>query len=623
MAALEFVFDGPPAGSGDLVFRPASTGDDIGTVVNGVFAPLAAQISVVPYVEAAVSGTFAPLTATAQAQYSSQTQRPTVGRTEALHQVAFKLQTGPAQPQQDAGAAPVGWAAFWQRVTGAPAGVEHRLPADLRASRIDHRVAFTAGTAHHLATDYQQQDATPMDQRRQGLFQHATPVRDDTLFPHQNGTRVHQRAHSGFQQATPHRTLRGTPWQLAAALLRGWAPRHQDGVPPPIGISLLPVPPGPAPSYTPSGELVFQTPWSSGLNFLFVGDGYVPPTPPAEPVVVPVQRVYIVLNHITLRRTSDNAVVPTLGFGLSLDASSWTWGFNASLPAHVQALVEPANGPVGLSAWVNGTEFRVLAEQVSRERTFGQVSIRVSGRGINAALDTPYSPEQTFGNPTDRTHQQLFDDVLTINGVPMGWSIDYGLEAWNVPAGVWNHQGSHISALVRLAQAAGGYLVPHPSAQSFKVRHRYPVKPWEWGTVTPDFVLPADVMTREGLSWTEKPAYNRVYVSGQDQGVLGRVTRQGTAGDVLAPMVTDALITTAAAARQRGQAVLGDTGRQLVHTLRMPVLEATGIVQPGAFVRYQDGGHSRVGLVRGTQVDAGTRNETPEVWQTMEVECHV
>jgi hypothetical protein len=30
-----------------------------------------------------------------------------------------------------------------------------------------------------------------------------------------------------------------------------------------------------------------------------------------------------------------------------------------------------------------------------------------------------------------------------------------------------------------------------------------------------------------------------------------------------------------------------------------------------------------VGLVRGTQVDAGTRNETPEVWQTMEVECHV
>ena len=39
------------------------------------------------------------------------------------------------------------------------------------------------------------------------------------------------------------------------------------------------------------------------------------------------------------------------------------------------------------------------------------------------------------------------------------------------------------------------------------------------------------------------------------------MTRAGTAGDVLAPMVVDALITQAAAARQRGIAVLADTGR--------------------------------------------------------------
>lgn len=43
-----------------------------------------------------------------------------------------------------------------------------------------------------------------------------------------------------------------------------------------------------------------------------------------------------------------------------------------------------------------------------------------------------------------------------------------------------------------------------------------------------------------------------MFVSGQDVGVLGQVTRAGTAGDVLAPMVVDALITEAAAARQRG-----------------------------------------------------------------------
>jgi hypothetical protein len=101
-------------------------------------------------------------------------------------------------------------------------------------------------------------------------------------------------------------------------------------------------------------------------------------------------------------------------------------------------------------------------------------------------------------------------------------------------------------------------------------------------------------------------------------GVLGQVTRAGTAGDVLAPMVVDPLITEAAAARQRGLAVLADTGRQIEVTLRLPVLAETGIIEPGAFVEYQDGSITRLGLVRSTSVQA----ELPEVWQTLGVETH-
>ena len=150
------------------------------------------------------------------------------------------------------------------------------------------------------------------------------------------------------------------------------------------------------------------------------------------------------------------------------------------------------------------------------------------------------------------------------------------------------------------------------------MRHRYPVAPWEWGTVTPDFVLPVDAVARESLRWLEKPAYNRVFVSGQDVGVLGQVTRAGTAGEVLAPMVVDPLITEAAAARQRGVAVLADTGHQLEVSLRLPVLAETGIIEPGAFVEYQDGSVTRLGIVRATQVDAGM----PEVWQTLGVQAY-
>lgn len=113
-----------------------------------------------------------------------------------------------------------------------------------------------------------------------------------------------------------------------------------------------------------------------------------------------------------------------------------------------------------------------------------------------------------------------------------------------------------------------------------------------------------------------------MFVSGQEQEVLGQVTRQGTAGDWLAPMVTDSLITTAAAARQRGLAALSDTGRQLDISLRLPVLPATGIIQPGAYIQYQESGedgiHTRIGLVRSTHIEVGL----PEVFQSLGVECH-
>lgn len=104
-------------------------------------------------------------------------------------------------------------------------------------------------------------------------------------------------------------------------------------------------------------------------------------------MVVAIKRVYLVINHCTLADCSDNVSVPTVSMSLRLDAGSWVWGFEAALPGAAQALVEPTNaGPVELSAWINGTEFRVLAESLSRERTFGQTMLRVSGRGRQALL---------------------------------------------------------------------------------------------------------------------------------------------------------------------------------------------------------------------------------------------
>ena len=68
-----------------------------------------------------------------------------------------------------------------------------------------------------------------------------------------------------------------------------------------------------------------------------------------------------------------------------------------------------------------------------------------------------------------------------------------------------------------------------------------------------------------------------------------------------------------------GLAVLSDTGRIASVNLRMPVLSETGIIPPGKFVSYVDGGTERIGITRSVSVDVGL----PEIWQVIGVETHV
>ena len=643
---VDLLFDQPAATDANLVFGAGFTAprDDVVVlaslplpVVSIKFIPparaeLLAELPALtvstlllrPSVPLDVAGASLPgVVFSGEVRYYSRTQRPTVGQTAHPWQLARQTEDGATQGQQDTAATPAGWDTFWRRTLGVPQGIEHRLPPVLAAAPEQRGARHQDATRLQDSTWFAHQDATRFAAAQLGLFQNAGPLRNTTRFRHQDGDRTKRAGRvSRWQSAVLVVRGQGSDFQTARPQLKGWRGRYQEAVPPPPGISrwVVPEPPVPQPCYTPSPHLLLAALAATDGHLLFLCENHITPPPPdGEPVVVPVRRVYFVINNVTLYRASDGAPVPVFNLSLSLDAASWAWGFDAVLPAKAEALVAGnASGPVELVATINGTTFRVLAENISRERSFGDASIRISGRGRNAVLAAPYAPVMTFSNTEARTARQLMDDVLAVNGIPLGWAVDWGLTDWNVPAGVFAQQGTWIEALTAIAGAAGGYLVPHPSAQSIRVLHRYPVAPWEWSTVTPDFVLPVDAVARESLRWLEKPAYNRVFVSGQDVGVLGQVTRAGTAGDVLAPMVVDPLITEAAAARQRGIAVLADTGQQIEASLRLPVLAETGIIEPGAFVEYQDGSVTRLGLVRSTQVEAGM----PEVWQTLGVQAY-
>ena len=287
-----------------------------------------------------------------EVRYASRTQRPTVGQTAHEWQQAAQTEEGATQGQQDAAATPAGWGAVWQRAERSMHGIAHRLPPVLVAAPLQRRTGQQQATRLHGATGFLHEGATPIEQIRVGVFQNATRLRDATRFAHQDGDRAKRAGRSALWENARLLTQRqSTDFQIASRRPVGWRGRYQDAMRPPPGISvwIVPEPPEPPRCYTPNGHLLFTAQAPASAHLLFFCENHIEP-PDGEPVVVPVRRVYFVINNVTLHRLPDGLPVPVFNLALSLDAASWTWGFEALLPAAAESLVAPgyASGPVEL-----------------------------------------------------------------------------------------------------------------------------------------------------------------------------------------------------------------------------------------------------------------------------------
>jgi len=609
----DLVFRLPAAAGADLVFGDdGPESDDIAVAVQGRLGRLALAVTATATgapVNVAIRGQLRSLRMRASASYDNAVARgPAVNSKTAWQPAeavarALAARHGDTQNLQSAGVA------AWQE------GVRRSEP-----TRVSMGVLQAAPRTVHSGWAHTQRTAAaaalawalmvPATRRAMAVWQQVMQL----------GTEVRER----WQQRIPRHRLRATDWQQAQALARLYCGGFSVALPrrrasrvrwqlarwPLHGVRTVEPPEPPEPCYVPSAHLVFDEAWRGARDLLFIcerrGGG-------TAPVVVPVLRSYIVVNDVVLVRVADGLLLEALTLSLTFDADSWTGSFQATLPATAMDDVMPAPDPVLLEASINGQAFRVLVESVSRSRRFGERRLQISGRGWAAELGSPQSPSGVWSNSELRTAQQLAAEVL-----PLGWSLDWQIEDWLVPAGVWSFQGAPIDAVKRIAEAAGGYVRSARAARQLSVLHRYPTAPWEWGDETLALVLPPDPVSVEGIAMQDKALYNAVYVSGEGAGYLGHVKRQGTAGDRVAPMVTDALMTDAAAIRQRGRAVLSDVGRQSLVTLELQVLPETGVIDVGTFLEYSDGDSTRRGLVRGSSVSV-TR---PKVRQTVEVETH-
>lgn len=523
---------------------------------------------------------------------------------------------------QDAGALSVARAVHWQRAAALAGSARMHWQASL-GLQAGTRAAWQLGRG--ITADLR------------AAFEEARSLRAGARPYWQRGLEQSIAPRIGFQQMLALTAPARAHWQRAMPLLPWWALHNvpalrvptswqlhwQDArVPSPGGTPRPPPPqpPGKPICYDPErlGLLVFRQPAGTaqhGTLFFICTKSGPPPEPPGR-WAIPTLEVYVSTHAISAVTLPGEEPVALLDCQIETDDGGFCWSFSANGPEHLLDQLAPVAGlPARMRVTIDGIDWVFAVESVSRTRRFGQHRCAIQGRSITALLGAPYSPEQSWLSTATADASQILADALEYTTT----SVDWQITDWQIPAGAWSHSGTPLTAALRIAESVGAVLRSHRTLQELIYAPRYPYLPWEWADAIPDVEMPAAIITTDSLQPASTPAYDSVYVSGMAQGVLGHVVRTGYPGDLPAPQVTDALITDTAAARQRGQAVLGAAGNKLTQTMTLPLLTGgsyPGLILPGYLLKVNDIGHTWRGLVRSIRISAGM----PTVRQTISVE---
>ena len=421
----------------------------------------------------------------------------------------------------------------------------------------------------------------------------------------QHGELRHAHVFTSYGDGLPVRLPLRPHWQEA------WRPRS--------GVSILPKPPAPPPCYDPArlGLLVFDTPYTGDGRLVFICHR-AGPGPEQPQFVIPLLRVYMTVHTIEAVLLPGMDRLPLKGITVSSDDDGFGWNLTASGPADpLLDMLSPVNGaPKQVKVSIDGIDFVFAVEQPERSRRFLEHAVQVRGSSVTALLGAPHVAESAWSTSVTMTAQQIILQALQFTGVDLDWRID----DWLVPTAAWSHQGTPLSVAQRVAEAAGAVLRSHRTLPTLQVAPRFPRVPWEWGVATPNVVMPGQIITTDSLQSTAGVEFNAVYVSGSVQGaIVGHVVRTGTIGDVLAPEVSDRLVTDVVSARQRGISVLSAAALKRRQTMTVPLLTGgtnPGLILPGYLIQVQEPGETWRGLVRGITVTTGV----PTVRQQLVVE---
>lgn len=366
---------------------------------------------------------------------------------------------------------------------------------------------------------------------------------------------------------------------------------------------------------------------------------YLPP--PGDQVQLPlrcgdyriyiIQRTAIMQHTLTVCRLPDRTPLNVASVTIRTDRDSWAWTVDLQIVdrASYHLVLPDGSGPKLIEVAASGYVWTALVERVNERRVAPQdgratsTRFSASGRSRTAILAAPYAVARPYISTAAMTAQQAAARELEFTSFTLDWQID----DWLIPAGAWRYDNeTPMSAILRIAAAAGAIVQSHPQLETIIVKKSYAVVPWSWATATPAVILDGQSLIEMGREWKPGPQYLGVYVSGETQGVLVNVLRAGSAGSPYAQMIVDPLITSTEPARGRGTREIADSENQTLEPIVLPLMPspaAPGVIFPTELVQVEDPVHG-IYKAQATSVSiaASLVNDAVSIRQTVDLARH-
>lgn len=323
-------------------------------------------------------------------------------------------------------------------------------------------------------------------------------------------------------------------------------------------------------------------------------------------VVIPVQKVYRVLNSCSLVRLPDRAPLAVTSMTVDTDADSWCWALSATLAGpEGEALLRPrapAYLPVEVEATINGHVWRFLLDLPNATRRFVNHRQALKGRSRSAWLAEPFTARSNGVETQPRTAQQLAEQALE----NLGWTLDWRLPAeWLIPGGLYSWNATPVEQLIALVKPVDGCLYTHPAQSILTAYPRYPTPAWLWPGQVADIGIPEAAIIGLDRTPDHRSVLNGCHVSGTLYGYTAWVKVAGTDGALVPDEPTvDPLLCHTDALRARGISILSASGTG--ETLGAEMLltpdggSGPGLLRPGLLADIA----GTKGMVRGVRVTA-------------------